>query len=156
MASNQDKKSGLMSHAIARLYKQRLEEVESFGLGKRGWNGVVGGGVGGGTDGGVGGSVGGGTDGGVGGSVGGGTDGGVGGGVGGALTHNLPNGNGRCGISVGGGGGGGGCGGGAGCGAGSGGCEGGCGGGAGTTLRQPICRTVPNSSTGVLPDSCAT
>ena len=28
MASNQDKKSGLMSHAIARLYKQRLEEVE--------------------------------------------------------------------------------------------------------------------------------
>ncbi|XP_040153378.1 uncharacterized protein LOC120894690 isoform X2 [Anopheles arabiensis] len=28
MASNQDKKSGLMSHAISRLYKQRLEEVE--------------------------------------------------------------------------------------------------------------------------------
>ncbi|XP_061502469.1 uncharacterized protein LOC133391553 [Anopheles gambiae] len=28
MAPNQDKKSGLMSHAIARLYKQRLEEVE--------------------------------------------------------------------------------------------------------------------------------
>uniref|UniRef100_A0A182IEP2 Uncharacterized protein n=1 Tax=Anopheles arabiensis TaxID=7173 RepID=A0A182IEP2_ANOAR len=78
----------------------------SDGLGKRGWNGVVGSGVGGGigggvrggTDGGVGSSVRGGTDGGVGSSVGGGTDGGVGGGTdggvgggdGGALTHNLP------------------------------------------------------------------
>nr|XP_049467019.1 keratin, type II cytoskeletal I-like [Anopheles coluzzii] len=83
------------------------EGVLIDGLGKRGWNGVVGGGVGGGvrggTDGGVGGSVGGGTDGRVGGSVGGGTDdgvgggtdGGVGGGDGGALTHNLPHGNGR-------------------------------------------------------------